>query len=133
MVQQSRLNAYISETNILSFIKHSWSNGRIIAFQAIGPGSTPGGCKTSFSRLRDFFFALLHVHLYQLKMQRFQMLLVMIATFLPLLCGFSNPVLVKTILLADCLVALKYINVSLILFPRNQAVTRKGNLIVVFL
>jgi hypothetical protein len=24
--------------------KHSWSNGRIIAFQAIGPGSTPGGC-----------------------------------------------------------------------------------------
>jgi hypothetical protein len=31
-----------------SFIKHSWSNGRIIAFQAIGPGSTPGGCTTSF-------------------------------------------------------------------------------------
>jgi hypothetical protein len=30
-------------------IKHSWSNGRIIAFQAIGPGSTPGGCTTSFS------------------------------------------------------------------------------------
>jgi hypothetical protein len=29
--------------NLLSN-KHSWSNGRIIAFQAIGPGSTPGGC-----------------------------------------------------------------------------------------
>jgi hypothetical protein len=35
----------------LSFIKHSWSNGRIIAFQAIGPGSTPGGCTTSFSSI----------------------------------------------------------------------------------
>jgi hypothetical protein len=32
-------------------IKHSWSNGRIIAFQAIGPGSTPGGCTTSFSSI----------------------------------------------------------------------------------
>jgi hypothetical protein len=33
---------------LLLSIKHSWSNGRIIAFQAIGPGSTPGGCTTSF-------------------------------------------------------------------------------------
>jgi hypothetical protein len=51
-------------------IKHSWSNGRIIAFQAIGPGSSklyhstcvriiplttfpaPGGCTTSFFRLQ---------------------------------------------------------------------------------
>ena len=43
---------FIFFTLTLSFIKHSWSNGRIIAFQAIGPGSTPGGCTTSFSRLR---------------------------------------------------------------------------------
>ena len=42
---------YIKLKCHLSFIKHSWSNGRIIAFQAIGPGSTPGGCTTSFSTI----------------------------------------------------------------------------------
>jgi hypothetical protein len=37
---------YINKSSnlLLTSSKHSWSNGRIIAFQAIGSGSTPGGC-----------------------------------------------------------------------------------------
>jgi hypothetical protein len=53
---------YIVNKSQNFFIKHSWSNGRIIAFQAIGPGSTPGGCTPSFSSIavvaeyvHDFF------------------------------------------------------------------------------
>jgi hypothetical protein len=49
-------------------IKHSWSNGRIIAFQAIGPGSTPGGCTTSFSSIAtvvNYLFALFVVSVWR--------------------------------------------------------------------
>ncbi|OAL06814.1 hypothetical protein IQ06DRAFT_4121 [Phaeosphaeriaceae sp. SRC1lsM3a] len=57
---------YVILSNLL--IKHSWSNGRIIAFQAIGPGSTPGGCRSPSQQLHCdifsfcFFKLLISVH-----------------------------------------------------------------------
>ena len=64
-----------SYSNVLpEFQQHPWSNGMIIAFQAVDPGSTPGGCNFLFLPKITYYYNYLNSDFF-IKIKKYENIL----------------------------------------------------------